>query len=304
MKKQFLIVILLLTISANGQQSVPYQKVESNGLNVHYRVFGEGEPLLIIGGGPGDNADRYLSLAELLSNNFKCILVDQRGTGKSSPTVFDSKTISIALTLEDFEAIRKDLELNKWNIIGFSYGGFLASLYSHFYPNSISNLVLLGSMGLNTDAFGHFGDNISSRLQASDQQKYDFWSDSTRFAEDPKHALAEIVRSMMPGYFFDREKSLIVSEAIKDTDFDLMGMGELIWADIEKRNLDFSKMEQKFKGSVLILHGRQDPLGESVPLSINEYYKNSKLIFVEQCGHYSWVEQPEIISNNINEFIN
>lgn len=303
MKKCRIGLILLLIIISAANLSAQYQKAPSIGLDVYYRTFGNGDPLLIIGGGPGDASDRYLSLCELLSSDIHCIMPDQRGTGKSVPAVIDSTTISVELTLADFEAVRKKLGFKKWNVLGFSYGGYLASLYAHYYPESVSSLVLLGSAGLNTNAFGHFRDNIFSRMQAVDKDKYNFWADSARFTQNPTHALAEIVRAMMPGYFYDRKKSLLVSEAITDTSFDIHGMGKWIWKDIGNKKLDLAKMEKKFSGPVLILHGRQDPLGEGVPLSLSEYYKNSELVFVEKAGHYSWIEQPEKIKESIKTFM-
>ena len=280
-----------------------YQKTENNGLEVFYRVIGQGRPLLVVGGGPGDNSDRYLSLCELLSDSNRCILVDQRGTGKSVPSIIDSNTISIQLTLQDFEAIRKKLGIEKWHVLGFSYGGYLASLYAHFYPKSVSKLVLLNSMGLNTNAFGYFRDNIFSRLHVADKDKYNFWADSARFTGNPNHAFAEIVRAMIPGYFYDRKKSLLISEAITDTSFDIHGMGKWIWNDISKRNLKLQKMSPVYSGEILILHGRQDPLGESIPHSLKNYYKNSELVFIEKAGHYSWIEQPDEVLSKINRFL-
>jgi proline iminopeptidase len=303
MKKIRVNLILLIFLIVITNISAQYQKAGGVELEVYFRVFGEGEPLLIIGGGPGDNSDRYLSLCELLSSDIRSIMPDQRGTGKSIPVIIDSTTISIELTIADFEAIRKKLGLKKWHVLGFSYGGYLASLYAHFYPESISSLVLLGSAGLNTGFFGHFRDNIFSRMQTQDKDKYEFWVDSARYVNNPNHALAEIVRAMMPGYFYDRKKSLLVSEAITDTSFDISGMGKWIWSDIRKRNLDLSEMKQVFRDSVLILHGRQDPLGESVPQELSRYYNKSKLVFVEKAGHYSWIEQPEKIQSAINNFL-
>ena len=113
-------------------------------------------------------ADRYLGLCELLAKNQQCILVEQRGTGKSAPAVHDASTISVALTLDDFEAIRRQLGLKQWNVLGFSYGGYLASLYAHYFPSAVSSLTLLGSMGLNGHGLAQFQDNISSRLWAAD----------------------------------------------------------------------------------------------------------------------------------------
>ena len=279
-----------------------YKSVTSNGLDIYYRIFGDGEPLLILGGGPGDVSDRYLSLCDLLSKEFQCILVDQRGTGKSSPEVFDSSTISVQLTLDDFEVIRNKLGLESWNVLGFSYGGYLASLYVNEYPESVSKLVLLGSMGLNTNAFTYFRDNIISRMDATDIQLYDYWNDSSRIAQNPQHTIVEKIKSMMPGYFYDREKSFIVSQTMKDDDFNFE-MGNLMWKDIIKRNLDIAEMPSDFKNPVLILQGRQDPLGDSVPIILSDYYKNSKLVFIEKAGHYSWIEQPGKVFDETTNFI-
>ncbi len=287
---------IVVALNAYGQ----YQKASSSGLDIYFRVFGEGTPILLIGGGPGDVADRYLSLSQGIAKNHQCILVDQRGTGKSSPAVYDSSTISLALTLGDFEAIRKQLGLKQWTVLGFSYGGYLASLYAATFPSSVSSLLLLGSMGLNTDAFLYFNDNITSRLWASDLELERYWSDPARAAENRNHAITEIVRARMPGYFFDRKKSLWVSQTMKDSDFNF-DMGDWLWKDIVKT--DIAKMEPQFSKPVLILQGRQDPMGESVAQVLARYYKKSKLIFIEKCGHYSWIEQPEKVFSAIAEFL-
>jgi len=302
MIKKTAFIIFLFSSLLPAIDPVPYRKVASQGLDIYYRDFGKGAPMLVLGGGPGDVSDRYLSLCEGLVKSQRCILVDQRGTGKSMPAVLDASTISIALTLEDFEATRKSLGLKEWAVLGFSYGGYLASLYAHFYPDSVSHLVLLGSMGLNGDAFPHFVDNITSRLWPSDSELYDYWNDPARKAANPKHALVERIRAWMPGYFFDRKKSLLVSQAMKDSDFDF-DMGDFIWQDMDKRKLDLAKMESKFADPVLILHGRQDPLGESVPQKLSRYYRHSRLVFIEKSGHYSWIEQPEKVFSAVKDFL-
>lgn len=302
MKQPLIIILGFLFIISCPDIFGQYLKVENHGLDVHYRIFGEGEPILIIGGGPGDNSNRYLSLCDLLSKNHKCILVDQRGTGKSTPKVMDSTTISIALTLDDFEAIRNQLSLPSWHVLGFSYGGYLASLYANYFPKSVSSLILLGSMGLNTNGFGHFLDNITSKMRATDFDLFEYWNDSSRVAQDPHHALVERIRARMSGYFYDRKNSLLVTQNIKDSDFNFE-MSRWIWKDIIDKNLDLAEFDSVFEKPVLILHGRQDPMGELIAESLRKHYKNSKLIFVEKAGHYSWLEQPEIISEELKNFI-
>ncbi len=292
-----LLFVLFYSVNLNAQ----YQKINSKGLDVFYRTFGQGKPILIIGGGPGDVSDRYLSLCELLSKDFKCILVDQRGTGKSMPAILDSTNISIDLTLADFEAIRNQLGITDWSVLGFSYGGFVASIYCSKYPESVSKLITLGSMGFDFSVFKYFNDNIISKLYPTDLDQLKIWSDSTRTSKNYKHAIVETIRAKMPGYFFDRDKALDMCKSIKYSDFDFI-MGELIWNDIEKNYLKFGNVKSVFDKPVLIVQGRQDPLGESVAINLSNYYKKSKLVFVEKCGHYSWIEQPDIVLNTIIKF--
>jgi proline iminopeptidase len=294
-----LLFALFLFKQAEGQ----YEKVNSKGLDIYYRVIGQGKPILIIGGGPGDVSDRYLSLCELLSKNYQCILVDQRGTGKSTPAIIDSTSISLALTIEDFEAIRNKLGYKQWTVLGFSYGGFLASVYTYDYPASVSALIHMGSLGFDFNVYRHFSDNIMSRLHPGDLELLKYWSDSTRMAADKHHAIVETIRARMPGYFFSREKALLVTQTMKDSDFNL-ALGDYLWDDMYKRSLELLKMDSKFDKPVLILHGRQDPLGESVAQALSRYYKNTKLVFIEKSGHYSWIEQPEKVLGAVNNFFN
>jgi len=300
MNKTTVVILTSLLLALTPVQLAAYEQVNSHGLDIYYRVFGDGEPVLVIGGGPGDNSNRYLSLCELLSSDFSCILVDQRGTGKSYPEIYDASTLSIDLTLDDFEAIRKELGLDTWHVLGFSYGGYLSSLYAHFFPASVDTLILLNSMGLNTDAFGHFMDNIFSGMSEEDQLRYEFWNDPDRKAADPDHALVERIRAMMPGYFYGREAALLVTETMKDSDFNFE-LGNYIWPEIDKRKLDLTEMELEYSGPTLILHGRQDPLGESVALELQGYYKHANLVFIERAGHYSWLEQPDEVLESIKD---
>ena len=296
-----LVLLFSLSIAIQSLYGQDFKAV-SHGLDIHYRLFGQGEPLLIIGGGPGDVADRYVSLCDLLSKNMQCILVEQRGTGKSKPPVVDASTISVALTLDDFEAIRQQMGLKQWSVLGFSYGGYLASLYAHDYPASITSLVLLGSMGLNWEGMGVFEDNITCKLWASDLEVVEYWSSEERLKADYQHAVTEIIRAKMPGYFYSRQKALLVSQIIKPSDFDFI-MGDFIYKDVVSRKLDLVQMKNTFLRPVLIVHGRQDPSGDGVAYELKGYYPESKVVFIEKAGHYNWIEQPEKVLTAITDFI-
>ena len=83
--------------------------------------------------------------------------VDQRGTGKSQPSVRDSvdhmaffKDITIADMSADFEAVRECLGLTQWLVFGGSWGSTLGLDYAERYPDRCLGLIIRGIF-LNTE---------------------------------------------------------------------------------------------------------------------------------------------------------
>ena len=146
MKKVFLFAFLIFLGKAYAQTE-GYAKNNDSSLT-YYKTFGKGEPLLIINGGPGMNSNGFESMAKTLSKNQKTIIYDQRGTGKSKLAKLNANTISMQLMADDIESLRKHLKVEKWNILGHSFGGMLASYYATVYPNSIDKLILSSSGGV------------------------------------------------------------------------------------------------------------------------------------------------------------
>ena len=160
------LIFFLFVSSAQAQLSD--QTIEHDGVKIHYTIVGAGKPILLLSGGPGFSLDYMLPIADLLSDSFECILLDQRGTGKSIVPIYDTNFINISATLEDIEFLRKHLGYEEWNVLGHSVGSLLASKYASDYPNSVSSLILVESVGFNSSLWDYFGDNLWSRLLPSD----------------------------------------------------------------------------------------------------------------------------------------
>ncbi|HEY0091333.1 MAG TPA: alpha/beta fold hydrolase, partial [Flavobacterium sp.] len=109
---------------------------------VSYRTFGTAEPILIINGGPGMNCNGFVPLAEKLSAHNMIILYDQRGTGKSQLDKVDASTVTMDLMISDIEALRNNLNIKKWTILGHSFGGMLASYYATIHPDKNDKLIM------------------------------------------------------------------------------------------------------------------------------------------------------------------
>jgi proline iminopeptidase len=115
-----------------------------DGHRVAFSIAGaaDGVPLVVLHGGPGSGSQPgVLRLFDL--TRFKVVLVDQRGTGASTPhgSVRHNRTAHL---IDDLEAIRKRLGIARWGVLGGSWGAALALAYAGMHPESVSGVVMRG----------------------------------------------------------------------------------------------------------------------------------------------------------------
>ena len=125
-------------------------------IELWYRTWGNkanGIPVLFVHGGPGNCVADYQNINSKFfdKNKFYVIEVDQRGTGKSKPSVRDDYNnmkyyldISIKQMSNDFELIRKHLKIDRWLVFGGSWGSTLGLDYAERYPSKCLGLIVRG----------------------------------------------------------------------------------------------------------------------------------------------------------------
>ncbi|MFF9060481.1 alpha/beta fold hydrolase [Streptomyces sp. NPDC014882] len=112
-----------------------------DGTPLAYHVRGEGEPLVVLPGGPM-RASEYLGDLGGLAARRRLILLDLRGTGDSSAPA-DPATYRCDRQVEDVEALRVHLGLERMDLLAHSAGGSLALLYAARHPRRVARLVLV-----------------------------------------------------------------------------------------------------------------------------------------------------------------
>ncbi|MCE4956835.1 alpha/beta fold hydrolase [Macrococcoides caseolyticum] len=99
-------------------------------------------PLIIVHGGPGGNHYTFERTSGLeLEKTIPVIYYEQRHCGRSDK-VDDIRTIQVNQLVNDLEALRLELEIDQFNILGYSFGGELALHYSVTYPKHIHKIIL------------------------------------------------------------------------------------------------------------------------------------------------------------------
>jgi proline-specific peptidase len=127
-----------MTDTARREGFIPFR-----GYQTWYRVVGDGPGtrLLLLHGGPGLPSDNLAPLAELARYGRPVVFYDQLGCGCSErPT--DDGLWSIALFVEEIEAVRAALGLGEVHLLGHSWGGMLALEYALTRPAGLRSLVL------------------------------------------------------------------------------------------------------------------------------------------------------------------
>jgi len=102
----------------------------------------DGKPALMIHGGPGGGSNptmrRYHD-----PGLYRIILLDQRGCGRSTPHAELEENTTWDL-VADMERVRKHLGIERWQLLGGSWGSTLALAYAQTHPGAVSELILRG----------------------------------------------------------------------------------------------------------------------------------------------------------------
>ena len=70
-------------------------------------------------------------------------------------------------------------------------------------------------------------------------------------------------------------------------------INNLIWQDLQKIKFDCKNKLSHFDKPVLIIQGKQDIIEPETALKEHKILKASKLIFLDNCVHYGWLDRPD-----------
>ncbi|MFD3002460.1 alpha/beta fold hydrolase [Pontibacter toksunensis] len=113
--------------------------IETNGINLYYEERGSGEPLLLIMGitAPGTVWEKHVADWE---KDFRCILVDNRGVGRSDKPVGPYTSAQMA---DDCAGLLEALQIQEARVVGCSMGSIIAQQLVLRHPEKVRSLVLM-----------------------------------------------------------------------------------------------------------------------------------------------------------------
>jgi proline iminopeptidase len=119
-----------------------------DGQRLYWEVRGnpDGKPAVCLHGGPGSGSTPWLA-AFLDPGAYRIVLLDQRGAGRSTPPASDPGTdLSVNTTprlVADLERLRVHLGVERWLLLGVSWGVTLSLTYALAHPERVSEAILM-----------------------------------------------------------------------------------------------------------------------------------------------------------------
>ncbi|MES2812854.1 MAG: alpha/beta fold hydrolase [Bacteroidota bacterium] len=297
--KKIAVLFILVFLTKVHSQTEGYSP-NLDGSKTFYKTFGVGEPILIINGGPGMNSEGFSYLAQQLAKENQTIIYDQRGTGKSVLKELNSKTITMKAMVEDIESLRKYLKIKKWIVLGHSFGGMLASYYATQYPNSIHKMILSASGGVDLGLTAYASQNINNNLSKTERDSLAYYTAKIERGDRSKPTLLGRGRALAPAYLYNKKHISTLAERLTQGN---SALNQLVWDELHKIKFDCKPLLKNFNQPVLIIQGKQDVIKPETAEIAHTVLKNSKVILLDKCGHYGWLDTEEAYFKAIFDFL-
>ena len=292
MRKQFAVVLFVLvaavaaaaqtTQQTAAQQTPALKEVLVFGQSIRYLEAGTG-PTVILLHGLGGSTQNWLYNVGPLSQQFRVIVPDQIGFGRSARPMINYRVRTYVDFLEQF---CRTLNIERATLVGNSMGGWIAAHFAIEFPEKVERLVLVDATGYvpppGFDYKSLYGLNPSTR-------------------EGMKQLIAKVFFNKA----FSSDAMVDQTLAMRMTANDGYTINSLI--ESVGRGEDFleSQQLQQIKAPTLIIWGRQDGL---TLLAEGERFKkdipNSKLVVFDQCGHFPQLEKAGEFNAAVLEFLN
>jgi len=277
----------------DGLRHPPGSAIEINGHRLWCELEGEGEDLLLIAGGPG-SPHTYMHALSPLADRFRLVHFDALGTGQSDRAPKTDYTFD--RQVDDLEALRKRLGIERWNIVGSSYGGMVAIRYAERFPGAVRRLVLVSS----PHSAAMFQAGMDNALREVEAQCPETWARITALrGQGHLTSSPELFAEMMAipdalVYFYDpAAESRTTFEQAKEVYFAIAGPDAVFRVGGSLAAFDGRAALARMTIPVLVIGGRFDRV---VPpreiLSYRTVAPDAEVLIFERSGHLPFVEEP------------
>lgn len=261
---------------------------------------GSGYPVIVLHGGPGLDHHEFADYLDPLTDEFRLLLVDQRANGRSERP--PESTWTLERMAQDVVMLARALGLDRYAVLGHSYGAFVALQNAVDYPGMASQTIV--SSGIPSMKYLEIVDTNLARFEPVELREQVTASWAREASIQTQEEFAEVMADQFPFHFADpvdpriadyleRTKGTVYSPEVLRT-FSANGYGGI---EVEDRLGDIPS-------PVLVLGGRHDrTCTVEASEAIAKGVPNAELRIFERSGHMTFVEEPELYNAIVRSFL-
>jgi proline iminopeptidase len=290
---------MFLSDALIGQASRPATGVvHTHDVALGYEVYGNPTaelPVIAVNGGPG-LSHKYMMQNDVwmrLAQKRQVVFYDQRGTGKSK-LVQPGAPQTIDAAVADLEAVRAHFGFEKVDLVGDSFGGFLAIAYASAHPERVHKLVLSDSAPPAMRNIVHLLPEVFPDIEEQDAELQKKLGDTDEAAQQ---GLVNHFRMI----FYSEEMLHTYLDEIGDIGY-VPSVGAAVSESASK--VDMTSALAGFRFPTLVITGRYDM--NVAPLTAWRMYKaipGAKLVIFAKSGHLPSYEEPDKYVQVVDTFL-
>ncbi|MCX8095055.1 MAG: alpha/beta hydrolase [Caldisericia bacterium] len=244
-------------------------------LKIYYEIYGDGKPILFFHGW-GGNTNSLYPISNILKNEYKVILIDFPGFGKSDIPYrsFNGEDYkNLILKFIDY------LNLKDYTIIGHSFGGRIGIRVAANRKSEIKGLILIDSAGIR---------DKKTLKQRFSENTFKFF----------KKIIIKTIKGEKQEKLLNSLRKIFGSKDYKSVD------GVMRDTLVKIVNEDLLPIMKEVETKTLIIWGEND---KELPLKhaylIKENIKNSKLVIIKNAGHFPYLNNLSKTIYEIKNFL-
>lgn len=305
-----------------------------NGAMLHFRVRGADKAnpyLVILHGGPGFSSHMFYAWGSSLEKSLNVVYLDQRGSGESArlsvanimdPQPSEIKGYTFSTLIADIEGVRQSLKLDKWYVLGHSYGGMLGLEYAAAHPGSVLGLIdmdgLVSVPQMQAAILANAAKKFAAATPKDDADLATVRQLQALPPDNPARMFGAFGLAMGPAglYFAGDQKSAFaafygqIGQALRPYSIPPAALipanepGAALIVNDHFLTRDDTPLLSQITVPTLIIVGKED--GVITPQSAEAAHtaiKNSQLVEIDHCGHFPFFEQPEKTTAAILAFV-
>ena len=270
------------------------------------RDVGDGPPIVVVHGGPDFDHCYFLPELDRLADAFRLVYYDQRGRGRSAAGV-RPEDVTLSSEIDDLNRVRSRFGLESVAVLGHSWGGVLAMEYAIRHPDRVSHLLLLDTGPASADDWRSFREGLAGRRPA-DVDAMRAIASTDAYARGDLEAEAayyrihfritvrrpdhlELLVARLRSNF--TEQGVVLARAIEH---------RLYEDTSQSADWDLFPALRRLGVPTLVLHGEDDFVPVEFAARIAEAVPGARLSVLPDCGHFTFLEAPEAVFDEISRF--